>query len=378
MITEPVTTADHLEIRDAVRDFTTTTFTSEKNRETRSSSEGFDSTAWKQMVELGWTALVAPESLGGDGLGAEVQCVLLRELGARLAPTPYLASVAFAATVVGRFAETNSHAKELSRALSAGSKRCAVIFGSPGGWPADAISTITAVQHSEQWVLQGRADLVLDGSTADTLIVTARCADTGWGVFSVSRDAPGVAATQVTAVDRTRSWGEVRLDGAVATALHEEPLDDAAISALVNQVAVYLSAEMVGAATACMNQTLDYLRDRRQFGRPIGTFQALKHRCADLAVAVTTAQEFVFAAAATIDNRDETALALLAPMVLARTGEVFERVAAEAIQLHGGVGFTDEVDIGLYYKRAISDIELLAAPADAYARMDVVRQSWTR
>ena len=122
-----------------------------------------------------------------------------------------------------------------------------------------------------------------------------------------------------------------------------------------------------------MEQTLEYLKTRHQFGKPIGSFQALKHRCADLAVGVTIAQELVFSAAETVDGNDAAALALVAPLALARCGEVLKKVTEEAIQLHGGVGFTDEIDIGLYYKRAISDLELIATPIEARARLNEVR-----
>jgi alkylation response protein AidB-like acyl-CoA dehydrogenase len=132
---------------------------------------------------------------------------------------------------------------------------------------------------------------------------------------------------------------------------------------------------MVGSAMSCHRRTLDYLLTRHQFGKPIGSFQALKHRAADIAVAVTTAQELVFSAAALIDAGKSSQLALAAPLTLARVAEVVKHTTEEAIQLHGAVGFTDEVDIGLYYKRALSDLELIAVPADAYARLHEVRST---
>ncbi|MFF2846083.1 acyl-CoA dehydrogenase family protein [Streptomyces sp. NPDC058001] len=373
MITEPLTSPDHVEIRDIVRDFVDKNFTSERVRAAAASADGYGEATWKLMADLGWTAFGFDEAAGGLGLGAPVQCLVHRELGARLAPSPYLASVAFAGTALSLLADRDAGLPILTT-IGDGTTQAALVLGHGRGWPGAGRSSVTARQEDGCWVLDGGADLVLDAARADLLLVVAPLDASSWGLFRLGTDAPGVIRRPVPTVDGTRSFGAVRLESAQAVALHAEPLSTERVGHLVDRMAVYLAAEMTGAAVSCMRQTLDYLRTRQQFGRPIGSFQALKHRCADLAVSLTIVQELLFAAAGMIEAGHTGALRVEAPLLLAQAGEVFKRTTEEAIQLHGGVGFTDELDIGLYYKRALVDNELLAAPADAYARLDAMRE----
>jgi alkylation response protein AidB-like acyl-CoA dehydrogenase len=373
MITEPLTLPDHLEIRDVVRDFTRATFTSERVRAAASIDPGYDEVAWKQMTQLGWTGLGVRASAGGDDLGALVQCIVHGELGARLAPTPYLASAAFAATALDALADPES-ALPLLSSIADGSQQFALVLGHGRGWPSARPALVSARPEGEQWVIDGRVELSLDGSRADVLVVIASTGDDSWNLFRVDARTAMVARHSIETVDFTRSFADLVFDSAYASPLSVQPFSASDVSTVIDKLAVYLAAEMVGAAASCMEQTLDYMRTRHQFGKPIGSFQALKHRSADLAVAITGAQELVFSAASLIDAHNAKGLALASPLALARAGEVFRHTTEEAIQLHGGVGFADELDIGLYYKRALADLELLAAPVDAYARLDVVRR----
>ncbi|GAA1000212.1 acyl-CoA dehydrogenase family protein [Acrocarpospora macrocephala] len=372
MITDPLTSDDHLEIGAIVGDFTQRVFSSDRVREAAAGAPGFDELAWKQMVELGWSGLGVPAVAGGAELGVFVQCIVHRELGARLAPSPYLATAAFAATALDELADPELSGGLLA-AIAGEPTLLALVLGHGRGWSSAPSPLVTATRSGAGWVLDGAVPLVPDAARAQRLIVVAAIDERNWGLFRV--DAKGVSHP-VRTVDSTRAFGDLLLRETPAVALHRETFDRARIDGLVDRLAVFLAAEMVGAAIACLNQTLDYLRTRRQFGRPIGSFQALKHRCADLAVGLTTAQELVFAAAETADTGDAAALALFAPLALARAGEVLKRTSEEGIQLHGGVGFTDEFDIGRYYKRALADLEILSGPATAYARMDAVRRGW--
>ena len=373
MITEPLTSPDHLEIRDIVRDFAEKTFTSERVRAVGAFAAGYDEVAWKQMIDLGWTAFALDEAAGGDGMGAVVQCLVHRELGARLAPSPYLASVAFAATALSLLGDRRA-SQPILTAIGDGTVQAALVLGHGRGWPGAGQVSVTACREGDRWLLDGRADLVLDAARADLLLVVAPLDKSSWGLFLVDTRVSAVERRPVTTVDGTRSFGAVLLDSAEAVALHAEPLATERLGQLVDRMAVYLAAEMAGGAASCMRQTLNYLGTRQQFGRPIGSFQALKHRCADMAVSITIVQELVFAAAEMVDAGDTDALRVEAPLLLALAGEAFKHTSEEAIQLHGGVGFTDELDIGLYYKRALVDTELLAAPVDAYARLDATRK----
>jgi alkylation response protein AidB-like acyl-CoA dehydrogenase len=371
MITDPITSSDHLEIRDMVADFAAATFTSERVRAAAMSPLGYDTVAWKQMVELGWAGLGVSEAAGGEDLGAVVQCIVHRELGATLAPTPYLASAAFAATALTTLGSPGL-ARPLLTSIVDGTVQCALVLTS--GWP-DARTAVSVAEGPTGWTLTGQVNMVLDGARAPVFVVVAADATGAWNLFAVDAADAGIAREAVSTIDATRTFGHVHFDRAGATRLSDRALTRADVSTLIDTMSIFLAAEMVGSAMSCHRRTLAYLRTRHQFGKPIGSFQALKHRAADIAVSITAAQEFVFSAAALIGAGKNSQLALAAPLTLARVGEVLKHTTEEAIQLHGAVGFTDEVDIGLYYKRALSDLEMIAVPADAYARLQEIRSA---
>lgn len=378
MITEPAAAPDHREIRDLVREVARGVFTPEKTRAASSTPAGYDEVSWKHLVSLGWTSLALPAECGGEDLGTFVACLVHRELGARLAPSPYLATAGLAATALVSLGDAERTAELLSD-LAAGTT-AALVLGHGTGWPAPGgPALVTATDTASGWVLDGQVPLVLDGARADLLVVLARVGDeAGWGLFAVDGNAAGLERTGAATVDLTRGFGDVVLSAVPASQVSRETLGAEEVAGLVDRAVVLLAAEMVGAAGACLELTLEYLRTRRQFGRVIGTFQALKHRCADAAVALTVAQESVFAAAEMVDAQDWAGLRVQAPLVLAQSAAAFRHAAEEGIQLHGGVGFTDEFDIGLYYKRALVDGELLAPVADAHARLDTVRHGVAR
>jgi alkylation response protein AidB-like acyl-CoA dehydrogenase len=375
MITNPLTADDEIEIEDMVRTYCRATFTSARVREASASVTGTDDVAWKQMVELGWSGLGIDTELGGAGLGLVAQCIAVRELGARLAPTPYLASAAFAVAALTTLSGTERGNELLGCIATDPLATMTLALGSGHGWDVRSVRPTTARAVGDGWVLDGVATLVPDASRARTvLVIAALDAGTRWGLFEVdNRD--GQLTTPTSIVDGTRQYADVVLNAAPAIALHSEDIAWDGVQRLIDRLVVCLAAELVGVGIACLTQTLGYLRTRHQFGRPIGSFQALKHRCADLAVDLTTAQELVFAAAAMSDRPD--ALAVFAPLALARTQDVAKRSAEEAIQMHGGVGFTEEYDLGMLYRRTIADIELIASPSDAYARLYQVRSGRT-
>jgi len=376
MITNPIVSGDHLHIGEMVSDFVKTTFPMAHVRDVIGVGAAFDEPAWQHMVELGWTGLSVAPDAGGADLGAFVQCIVHRELGAALAPTPYLATAGFAVSALNALGGTD-RARDLLAAVAAKPVTLALVLGHGRGWTHRQTPLVTATRADSGWSLDGAVPLVAHAPQAETLVVVAAL-DGGpaWGMFRVST-AGARLESAVPTIDATRAFGDARFHATPADPLHAQAFSADDIDALTDRLAVFLAAEMTGAALACMRQTTAYLATREQFGRPIGSFQALKHRCADLAVALSTAQEIVFAAAATADSGDHGALGVFGPLALARAGEAFTRTAEEAIQLHGGVGFTDELDLGLFYKRALSDSEILAAPIDAYARADLARVRWS-
>lgn len=372
MLTNPITRDDDVEIQQIVRDFVSSTFPFGKVRAASATPAAYDEVAWKQMAGLGWSGISLPEAVGGTDLGATVQCVLHRELGGRLAPTPFLASTAFAATALSRLGDPEAVAETLC-AIANGTAIAALVLTPPAVWLSGDVAGIAASPDGPDWRLDGSADLVVGAGYATTLVVVARTGLDEWGTFLVDPVEEGLQVSPQPTVDVTRAFANVRLTDARARLVSGGPLDAAALASTADRLAVYVAAEMIGTATAALRTTLDYLRTRHQFGQPIGTFQALKHRVADLAVSLTTAQELVFMAARLIEADAQEEISLAAPLALARAGDAARSVTEEAIQLHGAIGFTEELEMGMFYKRVLCDLEIVATPAEARARIARLR-----
>src|SRR5579883_2939748 len=301
--------------------------------------DGFSRTLWAEMARLGWLGIVVPEAYGGAGLGWRDLQVVLEELGRVLAPEPVLSAVVGASALLlgGEEAQRRAHLP----AVAAGERLVALAYQEPGSRFDPACVATRAERSGEGWRLSGEKTHVLDGHVADWLVVSAR-ADEGITLFLVPRGAPGLAAERLGRV-----------------------LDRATIA---------LAGMMLGAMTAAFEMTLDYLKTRTQFGVLIGTFQALKHRAARMYVETELARSVVTAAHAALDTgADETQVARLAAAAKARAADAFLLIANEGIQMHGGIGMTDEHDIGLYLKRARGDEMTFGDAAwqrDRLARLD--------
>src|SRR5581483_6922158 len=255
-------TAEHDEIRSVARRFLEKEYPSARLRALAGSAAGWEPADWEQIAELGWPAISLPETYGGVGYGMAERCLLLEEMGRVLLPGPFLASAVLAADLV---------------ALPATVVAAGDLYAG-----ADATGAITATNGDGGWSLSGRGGLVLDAGIAEVLIVVARLAG-GVGVFAVGSGTDGVGIRPVDLVDRTRRVAAVEFSGAGAVRLDAAAGTAAGVAAALQRGTVSLAAEMVGGAQRCLDLTLDYLKARHQFGRPIGSFQALKHRCADLA-----------------------------------------------------------------------------------------------
>ena len=373
MLTVPLVDAQDIEIEQMVRAFCKATFSSTRVREVAQSLSGTDELAWKQMVELGWSGLAIAPDLGGAGVGAVAECVVLRELGARVAPTPYLGAAALPVAAIETLARESG--ADVLGSIATEPQGLALALGDGWGWNISAEPTVRARPDDDHWVIEGCVALVPDAARATRLLVVAALEEPNrWGLFQVvNRD--GTLAHPRATVDTTRRLADVILEQTPSTRLGGD-LGTVDILRLVDRIAICVAAELVGIGIACLTRTLEYLHTREQFGRPIGSFQALKHRCADVAVELTTAQELVFVAAALIDaapSGSPADLSVAAPLALARAGEAAKHSSEEAIQMHGGVGFTEECDIGLYYRRVLTDLELIATTADAYVRLEAAR-----
>ncbi len=345
MLTDPTPDADSRDVRAVVRRYLAEHVPSERLRALAATPSGYDDADWRRTVDMGWTALGLPEADGGAGYGAAAQCVLFEELGRSLAGGPLFATAGLALPVL----QACDDAAGLIADIVAGTV-VAFADGTRGG---------VELRDGE---LHGRVELVLDGQNADEIVVAVED-----GIVVVPAAAASVAPVAV--LDPTRRFAAVAFNGTPARTL--APASAARLAAARDVQAVHHAAQLAGGAARALEMTVEYLGTRHQFGRPIGSFQALQHRCTDTAVAVSLARELVYAAAPAIDAREWTDLRIAAPLALARAATAFQGTAAEAVQLHGGIGFTDEHDIGLYYRRAIADRDLLGSPVDVRERLAV-------
>jgi alkylation response protein AidB-like acyl-CoA dehydrogenase len=317
---------------------------------------GFSRELWKQMAELGWVGIPLPEAHGGAGMGLAELAVVLEALGRTLAPEPFLSTVLLAGRALAAGGSDAQRREWLPR-IAAGDAIATLAFQEPGSrWELARVAT-RAERQGAGWRLSGRKLQVLDGHVADLLLVTARTdggeADRdGVGLFAVRAGAPGLRVTPQVRVD-SRNASLVELDGvevAAADAVGEPGGAAGLLEDVVDGATVGLAAEMLGAMAQAFDLTLAHLKSRVQFGVPIGSFQALKHRAAQMFIEIELARSAVMAAARAVDAGDAEARALVS-LAKARCSDAGMLVANEGVQMFGGVGMTDEYDIGLYLKR---------------------------
>ncbi|MBY4273557.1 acyl-CoA dehydrogenase family protein [Rhodococcus fascians] len=301
-------------------------------------------TLWPALVSLGVCEIPFPERWGGAGYGAKEIMVVMTELGRSLAGVPYLSSVAAAGSVLIEGA-TDSVCAQHVPGMASGSVTAALVAGYPL-----TTSGISALADGDDLVLSGRQDFVIDGTTADLLVIVASGPD-GLELAVVSGDAPGVSRTPLEALDFTRELARVELDGVRARRAGGKNLLFGLARAQTLLLAS-VAAEQVGAARACLEMSVEYAKTRQQFGRAIGSFQSIKHRLADMLIAIELAEAAVLDAANAAEDRrqDEFVNAVATARVLASRASVF--AAEESIQVHGGIGFTWEHPLHRYFRRA--------------------------
>jgi alkylation response protein AidB-like acyl-CoA dehydrogenase len=353
------------ELRSIARSFLEDHSASEQVRQAMESELGYEPQLWKQIgAELGWTSVVIPEEYGGLGLSYVELVALLEVMGGALLCSPFFASVCLAgnALLVGGSEEQK---REHLPGIAEGETRATLACTEAGGsWDAAGICT-TARADGGDFVLDGIKTFVPDGHCADLLVVAARLADTsgeeGISLFAVPADRPGIERRALPTVDQTRRQAEIVFRGArvpAAALLGEEGAGWPALAKTLQLAAVALAAEQVGGAQQCLDMAVAYAKERIQFGRPIGSFQAIKHKCADMMVAVESARSAAYyAGCAAAEDGDE--LPLAASLAKSVCSDAYFRCAADSLQIHGGVGFTWEYDVHLHLKRAKSSETLL-------------------
>jgi len=344
-------TPEQADLREVLRDFLAQHGTPAKVRQAMASPAGYDDATWKRLTgELGLTALAVPEEHGGVGATLAEVAVAVEELGRVLLPVPYLSTALAAALLAEAATSTATPADSISQAAER------FLPGLAGGGLIGALAFGPGVTTFSGGRLSGTVRHVLDGPQADVFLVRASGA-------LVAVRAADTAVSPVGTLDQTR--GQATVSFRDAPALRVSPEDDggALASRAEDLTRAFLAAESAAAAGQCLAATVEYLKTRVQFGRPIGEFQALKHRCADLAVEVESARMTAHAAVrAAVADPDGFAVA--APLAKRYCADVFFHAAAEMIQLHGGIGFTWEHDAHLYLKRAKSTQLLHGTPSE--------------
>jgi alkylation response protein AidB-like acyl-CoA dehydrogenase len=352
-------TAEQRELRATVRRFCAEHSDEQTVRTLMDSELGHDPATWARLGgELGVLGLAVPESLGGAGAGVVDQAVVVEELGAALLCGPVLGTVGLAVPALVA-APPSALRDELLPTLVDGSATAALATPDRAGLFDPHAISVGAVRSGEGWELTGVVPQVVDGAGADVLLVAASGPD-GVALFAVPGAAEEVSREPLSTLDLTRRQASLRLRDAPARLVAGAEEIDGVLGYAYDVAAALLAAEQVGGAQHLLDLTVEYAKTRLQFGRPIGSFQAVKHRLADMLVLVEHARSAAYHAAwALQDGTDDPFLAT--SIAQATCSDAYYRVAADAIQLHGGIGFTWEHQAHLYYKRAVTDAALLGS-----------------
>jgi alkylation response protein AidB-like acyl-CoA dehydrogenase len=364
-------TEEQEELRATARAFLAEQSSSERVRAAMESEAGFDAATWKRIgTELGWTALAIPEACGGLGLGPIELTALLEPMGEALLCAPFFATVCLGAAAVLEAGSEAQQAEHLRPVAEGGPVATLAWTGAEPGVGAEAVAALARRVGGPRgdFELDGVFPDVLDGHTADLLVVAARApgseGEAGVSLFALPADAAGLSRAQRPTLDRTRRLARVELRSVrvpAAALLGDEGAGGAALERTLDRARVALAAEQVGGAQRCLDLAVAYAGSRVQFGRTIGSFQAIKHRCAELMVRVETARSGAYWAACTA-AAGAGELPEVASLAKAAASEAFFQSAAECLQVHGGVGFTWEYDVHLYLKRARAGEAFLGDP----------------
>jgi alkylation response protein AidB-like acyl-CoA dehydrogenase len=362
-------TDEQEELRSAARAFLADHSTSEHVRRAMESDLGHDPETWKRIgEELGWTSVIVPEAYGGIGLGFVELVALMEVTGEFLLCAPFFSTVCLAAVALLEAGDEVQKQEHLP-GIAEGRTLATLAFTEPNGrWDLGGIGC-TARRDGDDYLLQGTKRYVVDGHCADLIVVAARREgsrdDDGISLFALPGSVAGLARRPLPTMDMTRRQAELVLDGVRlprAALLGEEGAGAAALRRTLDRAAVALAAEQVGGAQRCLDLAVGYAKERVQFGRPIGSFQAIKHKCADMMLRVESARSAAYYAGCAA-AQDPHALPLAASLAKAWCSDAYFQCAAEALQIFGGVGFTWEYDPHLYFKRAKSSETLLGDAA---------------
>jgi alkylation response protein AidB-like acyl-CoA dehydrogenase len=375
-MTDTSSAAELAELRDSVRDFLAAKSREQQVRAAIETERGYDEELWRQMASgLSLPGLALPEEYGGDGFGFTELQVVLEEMGRALTPSPFLASVVLAAGAILATGDEVA-AKAYLPGIASGQTTATLAVAESGGLRsfeeltttarlADGASADSGTAGGGSWLLTGTKQFVLHGATADLLVVAAHT-EQGPGFFAVQpgrQSGTALTRTALRTLDLTRPMATLQFADTPATLIGTPGTAGPALDAVLDRAMTAVAAEQAGAARACLEASAAYARERHQFGRPIGSFQAVKHKCADMLVKVELAQAAATEAArAAAGDPDAAPLPQAAAVAHAVCSESLMFVAAENIQVHGGIGFTWEHPAHLYFRRAKASQLMFGGP----------------
>ncbi len=348
------------ELRRFVRQFLEDKSPESAVREQMDTEKGYDEAVWNQMAEqLGLQGLIIPEEYGGSGFSYIELIVVLEEMGRALLCAPFFSSVVLAANALIHSGDEEAKAALLP-GIAGGETVAVLAFTEENGrWDESGI-TVEATADGDGWRISGTKMFVIDGHTADVVLVAARTAG-GVSLFWCPSDAGGLTRTALSTMDQTRKQARLDFDNTPVTLVGAEGGGWAVLERVLDLAAVALAAEQVGGAQMCLDMSVQYAKDRVQFGRPIGSFQAIKHKCADMLLEVESAKSAAYYAGWCASELNDE-LPSVASLAKAYCSEAYFHASAENIQIHGGIGFTWEHPAHLYFKRAKSSELLFGDP----------------
>jgi alkylation response protein AidB-like acyl-CoA dehydrogenase len=359
-------TDEQQEFRSVVRRFLEDKSPTTAVRRLMETDVGYDPEVWRSLTEdLGLTAIHVPEIYGGQGFGISELAIAVEEMGRALLCAPYFASTVLATTAILK-AGTDAQKGALLPDIAAGKTIATLAFTEENGrWDAGGV-TMTATLVGRKFRLDGVKSFVLDGHTADMIVVLARRPGSkdanGLSFFTVCGDAAGLHRCHLETMDQTRKLARLTFSGVEAELLGEEGAAAGPLEATFDVAAICLANEMVGGAERLHESAVAFASMRVQFGRPIASFQSLKHKAADMLLDVELAKSAAYYAAAAADERDDE-LPALASLAKAAASEAYMQTAIHSVQIHGGIGFTWDNDTHLWFKRAKSSEVFLGGPA---------------
>ena len=342
-------------LKDAAKDFCSNSTPITQLRKLRDDKDenGFDKATWQQMVELGWAGITIPEEFGGLGFGFMGMGVVLEECGRTLTASPLYSTAVLGASAIIHGGSDEQKGGLLPQVAGGEMLLALAVEETPHHNPYRAETK--AEKAGDGYTVTGDKKFVLDGHVADKLVVVARTSGNsgdrdGISLMLVDGSADGVSATRTIMAD-SRNAANISFNGAAGEIIGEEGKGADILDMVLDTGRILLSAEMLGGIQECFERTIEYLKTREQFGVPIGSFQALKHRAAEMFCEIELSKSVVLEALSALDEGSEE-VAELASLAKARLNDTYNLVSSEGVQMHGGIGMTDEYEIGFFMKRS--------------------------